>query len=103
MVFRLSHANGSKALLKLDNRQFKFVIDACMWASKHDNREVETAGLSMCIELIDNIVDTDADTSNAFFQQFFVPILQDSFFVLTDSDHKAGEHSSVTFCRDLDC
>src|SRR5256885_17097642 len=40
------------ALLKLDARQFKFVIDSCMWASKHDNREVEYAGLNMCIELL---------------------------------------------------
>ena len=63
-----------------------------MWASKHDNREVEYAGLSMCIELIDNIAETNSQTSSAFFQQFFVPILQDVFFVLTDSDHKAGEH-----------
>jgi|SRR6187402_1450109 len=78
------------ALLKLDNRQFKFVIDSCMWASKHDNREVEYAGLNMCLELITNIAETDAATSNAFFQQFFVPILQDVFFVLTDTDHKAG-------------
>ncbi|KAI6250221.1 Exportin-1 [Erysiphe necator] len=78
------------ALLKLDNRQFKFVIDSCMWASKHDNREVEYAGLNMCLELITNIAETDPATSNAFFQQFFIPILQDVFFVLTDTDHKAG-------------
>jgi exportin-1 len=78
------------ALLKLDNRQFKFVIDSCMWASKHDNREVEYAGLNMCLELITNIAESDQGTSNAFFQQFFIPILQDVFFVLTDTDHKAG-------------
>ncbi|ORY64411.1 CRM1 C terminal-domain-containing protein [Pseudomassariella vexata] len=79
------------ALLKLDNRQFKFVIDACMWASKHDNRDVEGAGLNMCLELVNNIAEkTDAQTSNAFFQQFFITILQDVFFVLTDPDHKAG-------------
>ncbi|KAM7190533.1 exportin [Rhypophila sp. PSN 637] len=79
------------ALLKLDNRQFKFVIDSCMWASKHDNRDVETAGLNMCLELINNIAEkTDVQTSNAFFQQFFITILQDVFFVLTDQDHKAG-------------
>lgn len=78
------------ALLKLDNRQFKFVIDSCMWASKHDNREVESAGLHMCLELITNIAETDAATSNAFFQQFYITILQDVFFVLTDTDHKAG-------------
>ena len=79
------------ALLKLDNRQFKFVIDSCLWASKHDNRDVETAGLNMCLELVNNIAEkTDVQTSNAFFNQFFVPILQDIFFVLTDQDHKAG-------------
>lgn len=79
------------ALLKLDNRQFKFVIDSCLWASKHDNRDVEAAGLNMCLELINNIADkTDVQTSNAFFNQFFIPILQDVFFVITDQDHKAG-------------
>ncbi|KAF2004834.1 hypothetical protein P154DRAFT_616597 [Amniculicola lignicola CBS 123094] len=78
------------ALLKLDARSFKFVIDSCMWASKHDNREVESAGLSMCFELISNMADTDAQTCNTFFQNFYTTILQDVFFVLTDSDHKAG-------------
>lgn len=80
------------ALLKLDAWQFKFVIDSCMWASKHDNREVENTGLSMCNELMDNMADVpDQRTSGLFFQQFFVPILQDVFFVLTDPDHKSGE------------
>ena len=78
------------ALLKLDGRQFKFVIDSCMWASKHDNREVENTGLSMCIELLDNMAETDQHTSSVFFREFFVTILQDVFFVLTDPDHKAG-------------
>ena len=78
------------ALLRLDARSFKFVIDSCMWASKHDNREVESAGLSMCFELVSNMADTDQQTCNAFFQTFFTTILQDVFFVVTDSDHKAG-------------
>ena len=78
------------ALLKLDGRQFKLIIDSCMWASKHDNREVENTGLSMCLELINNMAETDQQTSSIFFQQFYVPILQDVLYVLTDSDHKAG-------------
>jgi len=45
----------------------------------------------MCVELVNNVAETDAATSTAFFQQFFIPILQDTFFVLTDTDHKAGE------------
>src|SRR5690348_11560269 len=56
------------ALLRLDARSFKFVIDSCMWASKHDNREVESAGLSMCFELVSNMSETDPQTCNAFFK-----------------------------------
>ncbi|KAI4144338.1 MAG: hypothetical protein LQ340_006694 [Diploschistes diacapsis] len=78
------------ALLKLDQRQFKFVIDSCLWASKHDNREVEGTGLTMLMELIDNMASQDPQTANIFFQQYFISILQDVFFVLTDTDHKAG-------------
>ena len=78
------------ALLQLDQRQFKFVIDSCMWASKHDNRMVEGEGLNMCYELVSNMADTDLEISGPFFQNFYTTILQDVFFVLTDSDHKAG-------------
>ncbi|KAF2204705.1 hypothetical protein GQ43DRAFT_128534 [Delitschia confertaspora ATCC 74209] len=91
--FRLLRAINLRcfpALLRLDARSFKFVIDSCMWASKHDNREVESAGLNMCFELVANMSDTDPDTCNTFFQNFYTAILQDVFFVLTDSDHKAG-------------
>lgn len=79
------------ALLKLDQRQFKFVIDSCLWASKHDNREVEGTGLTMLMELIDNMASTDQQTASFFFKQYYVSILQDVFFVLTDTDHKAGK------------
>lgn len=94
-LLRAINTHCFPALLKLDTRQFKYVIDACMWASKHDNREVEAAGLNMCLELISNVADTDPQTSQLFFQQFYVSILQDVFFVLTDTDHKAGFKSQA--------
>jgi exportin-1 len=89
------------ALLRLDQRQFKFVIDSCMWASKHDNREVENTGLTMCVELINNMSEADAHTASIFFQQFYIPILQDVFFVLTDTDHKGGKFPGPAYesCR----
>ncbi len=91
--FKLLRAINQKcfpALLKLDQHHFKLVIDSCMWASKHDNRLVEGEGLNMCYELIQNMAETDQATCDAFFQNFYTTILQDIFFVLTDSDHKAG-------------
>jgi exportin-1 len=88
------------ALLKLDQHHFKLVIDSCMWASKHDNRAVEGEGLNMCIELIQNMAETDQETCDAFFQNFYTTILQDVFFVLTDSDHKAGfKYQSMLLAR----
>lgn len=88
------------ALLQLDQRQFKLVIDSCMWASKHDNRLVEGEGLNMCLELMANMADTDQQTCNTFFQNFYTTILQDVFFVLTDSDHKAGfKYQSMLLAR----
>lgn len=39
---------------------------------------------------MNNMAETDAQTSSIFFRQFYIPILQDVFFVLTDTDHKAG-------------
>lgn len=54
----------------------------------------------MCIELINNIAETDSQTASAFFQQFFIPILQDIFFVLTDADHKAGRFPTPIMFRD---
>jgi exportin-1 len=58
-----------------------------MWASKHDNRDVEYQGLIMCNELISQMADKGY---HEFFQTYFTTILQDVLFVLTDSDHKAG-------------
>ncbi|KAK9467884.1 CRM1 C terminal-domain-containing protein [Lipomyces arxii] len=78
------------ALLKLPGPVFGYVIDACLWASKHDNRDVEAAGLNLCIELINNMAETESGIADAFYQTFFIHILKDVFFVLTDADHKAG-------------
>lgn len=88
------------ALLSLDQHHFKLVIDSCMWAAKHDNRLVEGEGLSMCYELVSNMTEADEETRNGFFETFYTSILQDVFFVLSDSDHKAGfKYQSMLLAR----
>jgi exportin-1 len=43
------------------------------------------------LEVINNFASaTEMAVSNAFFQQYFLSIVQDIFFVLTDADHKSG-------------
>jgi exportin-1 len=42
------------------------------------------------LEVINNFGVAEPDIKNSFFQQYFLSILQDIFFVLTDADHKSG-------------
>lgn len=45
----------------------------------------------VCLEVVNNFAaSSDPAVTNAFFQQYFLSIIQDIFFVLTDADHKSG-------------
>ena len=44
----------------------------------------------MCLEVVNNFSTADPQVSNQFFQQYFLSVMQDVFFVLTDTDHKSG-------------
>lgn len=44
----------------------------------------------MCLEVVNNFASAEPAVSSAFFHQYFLSILQDIFFVLTDTDHKSG-------------
>ena len=46
---------------------------------------------SVCLEIVNNFAAAaDPAVTTAFFQQYFLSIIQDIFFVLTDADHKSG-------------
>ena len=45
---------------------------------------------AVCLEVVNNFAGTDSNISNSFFQAYFTSIVQDIFFVLTDTDHKSG-------------
>ncbi|KAJ3492080.1 hypothetical protein NLI96_g244 [Meripilus lineatus] len=53
-------------------------------------RDIAETGLNLCMEVVNNFASADPTVSNAFFQQYFLSIMQDIFFVLTDTDHKSG-------------
>ncbi len=44
----------------------------------------------VCMEVVNNFAGAEPQVSNAFFQQYFLSIMQDIFYVLTDTDHKSG-------------
>ncbi|KAG8900433.1 Karyopherin transporter [Tulasnella sp. 403] len=92
-LFRLLRGinlNCFPALLTLPPDQFKLFMDAVMWAIKHTMRDIADTGLNLCLEIINNFASADPAIGNIFFQSYFLSILQDTFFVLTDTDHKSG-------------
>jgi len=78
------------ALLALPPAQFKLIMDSIIWAVKHMMRDITDIGLNLVLETVNNFAAAEPPISNAFFQQFYLSILQDIFFVLTDTDHKSG-------------
>lgn len=89
-LLRSINLNCFGALLSLPPQVFKLIIDSLCWAFKHTMRDIAETGLNICLELINNIAAADHNIANAFYQSFFLTLLQDIFFVLTDSDHKSG-------------
>lgn len=79
------------ALLQLSGEAFQSLINAAIWALKHNNREVEESGLSLTLELIENVEKLgNTPFTKAFYENFYFQILEDTFFVLTQPDHKSG-------------
>ncbi|GAA5943651.1 hypothetical protein JCM10213_008936 [Rhodosporidiobolus nylandii] len=94
-LLRVTNINCFDALLTIPAPQFKLVMDAVVWATKHTMRDIGDLGLTICVELIDNVVAAGPATSNGFFQAYYLALLQDMFFVLTDADHKSGFKSTA--------
>ncbi|ORY97570.1 nuclear export factor CRM1 [Syncephalastrum racemosum] len=84
------NAHCFQALLALEPAQFKLFVDSIVWGFKHTMRDIADVGLQICYELIENIRRTDPAIASGFYQSYYLSILQDIFFVLTDRDHKSG-------------
>ncbi|KAG2061672.1 CRM1 C terminal-domain-containing protein [Suillus discolor] len=89
-LLRAINLNCFPALLGIPPQQFKLFMDSIIWAIKHTMRDIADTGLNLCLEVVNNFAGAETAVSNAFFQQYFLSIVQDIFFVLTDTDHKSG-------------
>ncbi|KAF9432539.1 Karyopherin transporter, partial [Entomortierella beljakovae] len=78
------------ALMKLPPTQLRLIMDSVVWAFKHTMRDIADTGLNICLEVINNFSDSDVTTANQFYQAYFLNILNDIFYVLTDNNHKSG-------------
>ena len=78
------------ALLQLPPAKFKLTMDSIIWAIKHTMRDIADTGLNICLELLNNVAGSPLEVANGFYQQYLLNIIQDIFYVLTDTDHKSG-------------
>jgi len=77
------------AFFSISPDHFKLVIDCIVWAFKHTERTISETGLNILLEMLHN-VSTDENVANAFYQRYYLSLLTDVLFVLTDSFHKSG-------------
>ncbi|KAG0255895.1 Karyopherin transporter [Mortierella polycephala] len=78
------------ALLLLPAPQLKLIMDSVVWAFKHTMRDIADMGLTICLEIINNFAASDSGVANQFYQAYFLSLLNDIFYVLTDNNHKSG-------------
>jgi len=92
LLFNLLRAMNQNCFAALLSQQanFTLIIESIKWAFKHQERNVAETGLSTLLELLNNLQKCDASMLNAFYQSYYLGLLQDTFSVLTDTLHKPG-------------
>jgi len=78
------------ALKAMGPDSFKVVVHSIIWAFKHTMRNISELGLEITLNLLEQINADSVEVSNSFYQTYFLHLLQDLFFILTDTFHKSG-------------
>lgn len=84
------------ALKIMGPESFKVVVHSIIWAFKHTMRNISEIGLEITLELLEKINADSPDVINSFYQTYFLHLLQDLFFILTDTFHKSGFKKQAT-------
>ncbi|KNE68581.1 hypothetical protein AMAG_19751 [Allomyces macrogynus ATCC 38327] len=75
----------------LPPEMFTQVINSIVWGFKHTMRDIADTALGIVGDLLQNMATkADQTVANQFYQAYYLQLLQDLFFVLTDSEHKSG-------------
>jgi len=89
-LIRAINQHCFQALFSIPPASFNLIIDSIVWAFKHTERNISETGLNILLEMLKNIAAAGQEVSNAFYKTYFLTLLQDVFYVLTDTFHKSG-------------
>jgi len=77
------------AFMRMPPDVFKLIIDAILWGTKHSIRTVSETALETLREILEKVL-TNPSLANPFAQVYYLRLLEEIFFVLTDTLHKTG-------------
>lgn len=89
-LLKAINENCFDALLALPPHTFSLIIDSIIWAFKHTMRDIADTGLIICQDLLNNIAKMDKSAASGFYENYYITIFQEVFYVLTDREHKSG-------------
>ncbi|KAI9216075.1 CRM1 C terminal-domain-containing protein [Blastocladiella britannica] len=79
-----------QAVVMLPTEQFQQLIDSLVWGFKHTMRDIGNRSLGIVETLLDQMQRAPVALANDFYQAYYMRLLQDVFFVLTDAEHRAN-------------
>ena len=79
--------------------RLRLFMDSISWAIKHPHRQVSALGLEVLSSIITKFNVSSQENCNQFHKCFYITILQDLLFVMSDSEHRAGK---IYFFLELD-
>ncbi|KAL7749026.1 Karyopherin transporter [Sorochytrium milnesiophthora] len=89
-LIRAINTNCFEALITLNATMFRLLIDSIVWGFKHAMRDIAEISLTVASDMFSNFSRADVQIANAFYHQYFLILLQEVFFILTDSEHQSG-------------
>jgi exportin-1 len=78
----------------------KSVIDSIVWGFKHTDRNIANLGLEILLDFLKHI-ETQPAIAQQIYQAFFMSILKDVLYVLTDRLHKSQFHLQTTVLKHM--
>ena len=78
-----------QVFFSVEESQFKTVIDCVIWAIKHELPTIYEIGLSTLVCILRCLSD-NPNFAEQFYKHYFISILSDTLFVLTDGLHSNG-------------
>lgn len=90
-LLRSINKNCFQAFFRIPPQGFKLVLDSVLWAVRHNDRKSYKTGLHILEEMLGNIDQLgNPQIINGFYKTYYIRLMNDVMYVLTDTLHKAG-------------